>query len=170
MRSDHSAPPDSSTTYEIHMQGTPPDTLVARFAPRQVRRTPAQTVLMRRVASQDELAALLERVFAMGLVLNEVHELRVASSPPSPSPSVAGRRTVQRVYEVRVNGELDATVLRFLRWHHRPLPGHVAVRLEGTPELVHEFLAACCGLRLGIDRVRRVTRVVDAGAEAALRT
>ena len=46
-------------------------------------RTPAQTVLMRRITSQDELASLLDRVLAVGLVLNDVHELRVASRAPT---------------------------------------------------------------------------------------
>jgi hypothetical protein len=145
----------SSATYEIHLRGTPPDTLVARFAPSVVR-SPAQTVLMGRVASQDELASLLERVLAMGLVLNEVHELRVASSPPRASRPVAGRRTVYRAYEVRVHGELDGATLRFLRWHHRHLPEHAALYLEGTPEDVHELLSAFCRLGLGIERVRRM--------------
>ena len=112
---------------------------------------------MRRVASQDELAALLERVLAVGLVLNEVHELRVASRAPTATRRVAGQRTVHRAYEVRVDGRSTRRLLRFLRWHHRHLPEQAALRLEGTPEDVHEFLSACCRLGLGIERVRRVT-------------
>ena len=143
-----------SATYEIHLQGTPSEALAARFEFTRVRRRPAQTVLMRRVTSQDELAGLLERVLAMGLVLNEVHELRVASKPQNPSE--AGRRTVSRAYEVRVDGRLDNTLLRFLQWRHQHLPEHAALRLEGTPELVYAFLSDCCRLGLWIERVRRV--------------
>jgi hypothetical protein len=145
-----------SATYEIRLRSTPPDALVAEFAPRGVRRTSAQTVLMRRVASQDELASLLERVLAVGLVLNEVHELRLASSPPHHSRPVGGQRTVYRAYEVRIDGELTGPLLRYLEWHSRHLPEHSALSLEGPPEIVHEFLSACCRLGLGIEQVRRV--------------
>jgi hypothetical protein len=159
----------SSATYEVHLQGTPPEALVARFAPTRVRRMSAQTVLMRRVTSQDELATLLERVLAMGLVLNEVHELRVASSPPRASRPVAGQRTVYRAYEVRVDGQLDGAMLRFLRWQHRHLPEHAALCLEGTPEDVHELLSACCRLGLGIERVRRINPDCATASEPATR-
>ncbi len=147
----------SSATYEVHLQGSPPETLLARFTPSRVARAPAQTVLMRRITSQDELASLLDRVLAVGLVLNDVHELRVASRPPSATTRVAGQRTVYRSYEVRVDGQLDGALLRFLRWQHRHLPEHAAVWLDATAEEVHEFLSACCRLGLGIEQVRRVS-------------
>ena len=147
---------DSTATYEIHLQDPPPATLVARFAPSRLRRTPAQTVLLGRVASQDELAGLIERVLAMGLVLNEVHERRVAATAAGPGRAAAGHRTVYRSYEVRVGGRLDGTLLRYLRWPHRLLPEQSALSFEATPEEVHEFLSDCCRLGLGIDRVRRV--------------
>jgi hypothetical protein len=130
---------------------------MTRFAPSPVRRTEVQTVLMRRVASQDELATLLERVLAVGLVLNEVHELRVASRPPSSSPPVAEQGRISRAYEVRVDGKVDGALLRYLQWHHRHVPEHVLLRLHGTPEHIHDFLDACCDLGLGIERVRRIT-------------
>jgi hypothetical protein len=157
MRPEHFSDGRASATYEVHLQGSPPDTLMARFAPTVVGRVPAQTVLMRRVTSQDELAILLERVLTVGLVLNDVHELRVASRAPDATRRVAGQRTVSRAYEVRVDGRLDEALLRFLRWKHRYLPEQAALRLEGTTEEVHEFLDACCRLGLGIERVRRVT-------------
>ena len=153
----HLADGSSSATYEVRLQGSPPETLMARFARTRVARTPAQTVLMRRITSQDELASLLDRVLAVGLVLNDVHELRVASRAPSAVPRVAGQRTVYRAYEVRVDGELDGVLLRFLRWPHRHVPEHVAVWLDGNAEEVHDFLSACCRLGLGIEQVRRVT-------------
>jgi len=146
-----------TATYEVHLQGSPPETLIARFAPTRVGRTPAQTVLMRRVSSQDELATLLERLLSVGLVLNEVHELRVASRAPSATHRAAGERTVHRAYEVTIDGQLDGALLRFLSWHHRHLPEHAAVWLEATAQEVHEFLSACCTLGLGIEQVRRVT-------------
>lgn len=158
MRPGQVADGHSSATYEVHLQGTPPETLIARFTPTRVTRTPAQTVLMRRITSQDELASLLGRVLTVGLVLNEVHELRVASRASGAPPRVAGQRTVSRAYEVRVDGQLDATLLRFLRWQHHHLPEHAAVWLDGTDEELHEFLSACCRLGLGIEQVRRVSR------------
>jgi predicted trehalose synthase len=153
-----------SATYEIHLQGTPSEALGARFAFTRVRRRPAQTVLMGRVASQDELADLLERVLALGLVLNEVHEVRVASKPQHPSPPEAGQRSVSRAYEVRIDGQLDNTLLRFLKWRHQHLPEHAAVMLECTPEQVYAFLSDCCRLGLGIDRVRLVKELDVVGA------
>src|SRR4051812_17508842 len=145
-----------SARYEIHLHGTPSEALAERFAFTRVRRRPAQTVLMRQVTSQDELAGLLERVLALGLVLNEVHELRVAGKSRPPSSSEPGRRSTFRAYEVRVDGQLDSALLRFLQWHHRHLPEHAAVWLEGTPEHVYAFLSDCCRHGLGIERVRRV--------------
>jgi hypothetical protein len=159
MRPEHSRDGRASETYEVHLQGSPPETLIARFAPTLVRKMPAQTVLMRRVASQDELATLLERVLAVGLMLNEVHELRIASRAPAATLGLGGQRTVHRAYEVRVDGKLDEGLLRYLRWSHRHLPEQAALRLEGTTDEVHEFLSACCRLGLGIERVRRVTAV-----------
>src|SRR4051794_37934758 len=153
-----------SASYEIHLQGTPSEALAARFAFTRVRRRPAQTVLMGQVASQDELARLLERVLAMGLVLNEVHELRVGTKRRHPSPSEPGRRTTFRAYEVRIDGQLDNALLRFLQWHHRHLPEHAAVWLEGTPEHVYAFLSDCCRHGLGIERVRRVKALDAVGA------
>jgi hypothetical protein len=157
MEPGHSAGEGSPATYEIHLQGTPPEALMTRFAPSPVRRTLAQTVLMRRVASQDELATLLERVLATGLVLNEVHELRMASRQPSSSPAAAGQRRGSRAYEVRVDGKVDGALLRYLQWHHRHLPEQTVLRLQATPEHVHEFVSACCRLGLGIERIRRMT-------------
>jgi hypothetical protein len=125
---------------------------------------------MRRITSQDELASLLDRVLAVGLVLNDVHELRVASRAPGRMPRVAGRRTVDRAYEVRVDGELDGTLLRFLRWQHRHLPEHAAVWLDGTAEEVHAFLSDCCRLGLGIEQVRRVTALSPAVPQPATRS
>jgi hypothetical protein len=112
-------------------------------------------VLIRRITSQDELASLLERVLTVGLVLDDVHELRVTPREPKAKPGVAaGRRTVYRTYEVRVDGRLDGALLRFLRWQHRHLPEHAAVWLDGTAEDVYEFLGDCCRLGLGIEQVR----------------
>jgi len=154
----------SAVMYEIHLYGTPPEELVAQFPSARLRRMPAQTLLMRRVSSQEELSVLLERVFSMGLVLNDVHELRVASPPSVGARSEGGQRSVYRAYEVRIDGELDAAMLRYLGWHHRHLPEQTALRLDSPPTDIHEFLNACCRRRLGIERVRRVTA---AGSELA---
>ena len=95
-----------SATYEVHLQDTPPE-ISRRFAPTRVASDAGPDRADAPVSSQDELATLLERVLALGLVLNEVHELRVASRPPSATRRVAGERTVYRAYEVRIDGQLD---------------------------------------------------------------
>ena len=80
---------------------------MARFTPTRVARLPAQTALMRRVASQDELATLLERVLAVGLMLNAGARATGRLTCADATPRVAGQRTVHRAYEVRVDGQLD---------------------------------------------------------------
>ena len=64
-------------------------------------------------------------------------------------------------------GRLDGPMLRLLRWEHRHVPEHARLSLVGTPDDVHEFLGACCSLRLGIDRVRRLTPVSERRSPSA---
>jgi hypothetical protein len=158
---------DTSATYEIHLQDAPPDTLVARFAPTEMCRVRAQTVFVRRVVSQDELASLLDRVLSMGLVLDEVHELRITPGTRAIGGQGGEPRSRQRAYEVRVAGRVDGPMLRLLRWDHRHVPELARLSLEGTPDDVHEFLGACFSLRLGVDRVRRLTPVNERPSRSA---
>ena len=145
----------SAATYEVHLRSTPPETLLSRFAPNRVRRTCPQTVLKGRVTSQDELACLIERVLSLGLVLDEVHELRLAPGTRRVPRQDPGAGTARRSYEVRVSGQVDETSLRFLRWEHRRLPELAALSFDASPENMHDFLSACCRLGIGIERVRR---------------
>jgi hypothetical protein len=148
----------AAATYEVHLRSTPPEALVSGFTPSRVRRTSPQTVLKGRVASQDELAGLIERVLTLGLVLDEVHELRMAPGTRTVPRRDAGPGATHRSYEVRVSGQLEEASLRFLRWEHRRLPELAALSFEASPENVHEFLNACCRLGIGIERVRRLPR------------
>ncbi|HCB04837.1 MAG TPA: hypothetical protein PLZ93_12320 [Nocardioides sp.] len=140
--------PAPSATYEIDLEGEPSADLVARFAPCRVARRPAQTLLVSADASQDDLAELLQRVLAVGLPLEEVHR-----------PALPG-------YVVRVYGELDDALLRYLRWPHVRLPEQAALLLDGPPARLHAVLRDCCRLGVGIERVRRVSHTSAAGPKA----
>ena len=99
----------TSATYEIHLQGDPPDT-----ARRQVRARGGAPGTRRRPCScagsprRTSSRACSTACSSMGLVLNEVHELRVALSlPVTGRPDGGARAPVHRAYEVRVAGALD---------------------------------------------------------------
>ena len=65
---------DARGTYEIHLNGSPPEPILARFPGIEVAKTPAQTVLTRQIDRCAELDALLDQLLSMGLILTEVHE------------------------------------------------------------------------------------------------
>ena len=80
-----------SATYEIRLQGTPPQTLRRRFPTMKVCTGPPETVLFRRVEEAAKLDELLEQLLSMGLVLTEVHELPLTSTPGPSDRTRAGR-------------------------------------------------------------------------------
>jgi hypothetical protein len=145
---------ESPATYEISLQAAPPDSLTQHFEDMRVARSRPQTVLSRRVESQAELDCLLESLGSLGLSVAEVHEIPLPSTEVSTDQQDAWR--TPRKYEVRVDGELGPTLLRFLHWRHSLVPEQTSVRLDATPTRVLQFLAKCSELGLGIQRVRRV--------------
>ena len=64
-----------SATYEIRLQGTPPQELRRRFPTMRVCKGPLETLLFRHVDEPAKLDELLEQLLSMGLVLTEVHRL-----------------------------------------------------------------------------------------------
>jgi hypothetical protein len=85
----------SPATYEIRLQGTPPEPLKRRFPSATMFTTPTETVLFRSVEDASELDVLVDQLLSMGLVLTEIHEVPLsgASLPMQPRDpgSEAGR-------------------------------------------------------------------------------
>jgi hypothetical protein len=148
---------ESTATYEIRLRGTPPDSLARQFASVRLGRARAQTVLFRRAESPAELDSLLASLRALGLCLAEVHELPLQVTSEAQSAEHTGELWPRpRNYEVRVDGELDETLLRFLRWQHCLIPEQTSLCMDAGPDHVLEFIARCSELGLGIERVHRV--------------
>jgi hypothetical protein len=82
---------ESPATYEIRLQGTPPEPLQRRFPSATVFTTPTETVLYRRVEESAELDDLLEQLLSLGLVLTEVHQVPL----PLTSPAEPGARPTE---------------------------------------------------------------------------
>jgi hypothetical protein len=133
---------DQEVLYDVHLGRRPPESLRSRFPSMTVRSTEMQTALRQRVNEPRQLDDLLAKVFAVGLVLTDVHRL-----PPS-----AGMFTD----EVRVAGELGEPLLRYLRWFHYTVPEQTLVRLTAGSADLHHFLRACTDSGAGIERVRRI--------------
>jgi len=154
---------EPQATYEIRLQAAPPDSLKQHYETLRIARSRPQTVLFRRVESAAELDCLLDSLGSLGLCVAEVHEVPLPDTMSATplrtevrctSPEEAWR--TPRSYEVRVDGELGPTLLRFLRWRHSLVPEQTSVRLDATPTRVLQFLAKCSELGLGIQQVRRV--------------
>ena len=83
-----------SATYEIRLQGTPPQELRRRFPTMKVCTGPPETLLFRRVEEAAKLDELLEQLLSMGLVLTEVHRLTgPCVDPRAGGPSVRRKGT-----------------------------------------------------------------------------
>ena len=62
-----------------------------------------------------------------------------------------------RGYEVRVEGELGESLLRFLGWSSRVEPAHTTIRLDTVSASdLHRFLEACAGAGMTIEKVTKV--------------
>jgi hypothetical protein len=81
-----------SATYEIRLQGTPPQTLRRQFPTMKVCTGPPETLLFRHVEDAAKLDELLEQLLSMGLVLTEVHRLPV----PCVDPRAGGSRRAEK--------------------------------------------------------------------------
>ena len=132
--------------YDVQLTCEPDESLRERYPHMTVRSTEAQTALRRRVASPEELSALLVEISTVGLTLTDVH--RVASAADA-QPEVG-------VYEVRVLGELGGPLLRYLKCTHYPVRRQTLVRLTLAAGELHRFLQACAECGAGLERVRRV--------------
>lgn len=140
--------------YDVQLTCEPGQSLRERYPHMTVRSTEAQTALRRRVASPDELSALLVEISTVGLTLTDVH--RVASA--------ADVRPEAGVYEVRVLGELGGPLLRYLKCTHYPVRRQTLVRLTLAAGELHRFLQACADSGARLERVRRVGAPVLAGS------
>ncbi len=81
-----------SATYEIRLQGAPPQTLRRRFPTMKVCVGPPETLLFRRVEEPAKLDELLEQLLSMGLVLTEVHRLPL----PCVDPRAGGSKRAEK--------------------------------------------------------------------------
>jgi hypothetical protein len=98
------------------------------------------------VSDAGQLDQLLETLCSFGLRLLEVHR----------APGADGQAAA---YEVRVQGELGAPLLRYLRWPHRIVPQQTLVRIAAATDELHEFLRECHEAGAGIECVHRVDPV-----------
>lgn len=84
---------EPTAIYEIRLQAASPEPLRRQFPTATVFTTRTETVLFRPVDEPAELDALIEHLLSMGLVLTQVHELRLPRSSPG-GPHGAPRRAV----------------------------------------------------------------------------
>lgn len=133
--------------YDIQLRRRPPESLRARYPCGRMHTTPTQTALLGRVSEPGQLDNLLQKLCSVGLVLNDVHRL-IGTSAPEDDAVV--------VYEVRVEGELGAPLLRYLRWQHYIVPEQTWVRIAAESADLQEFLKAYADAGASIERVSRV--------------
>jgi len=155
---------DGGATYEIRLAGAPPASLRRRFPSLRVQAMRAQTVLFRRSAGPRDLDALLDQLRSLGLALTEIHQAPAlpVEDPTDRSGSRSGAATSS--YEVRVEGELGDTLLRYLRWSSCVVADQKSARLEATPKELQRFLSACSHHGVGIERVHRLHTAPSAAA------
>lgn len=116
------------------------------FAP--IRTTGTQTALVGQVREPAQLDTLLEKLLSVGLVLDDVHRIAMTSA------SDDGAAT----YEVRVAGEIGASLLSYLQWQHYIVPEQIWVRVAaGSIDLLH-CLEVFTAAGASIEQVRRVFR------------
>ena len=132
--------------YDVLLTRAPPGPLRSRYPTMTVHPTCRQTALRGRVNEAGQLDQLLETLRSFGLRLLEVHRASGGDGP-------AG------TYEVRVQGELGAPLLRYLRWPHRIVPQQTRVSIEASAAELHEFLRECHECGASIVCVHRVDPV-----------
>ena len=150
--------------YDIHLRRPLPESLRSQYPSLIVRKIGAQTALRQQVRGPAQLDALLQKLCSVGLVLTDVHRLPPAASgclsahgqsSDTESAETDGGRVQGAVYEVRVQGELGETLLRYLRWSHYVIPEQTRVRLVAGSAELHRFLQVCTDSGTSIERVRR---------------
>lgn len=133
--------------YEIQLRPGPPEALVETLPRARTCTTPTQTALVGQVRNPAQLESVLDRLQSAGVVLEEIH--RVEGRSTEAGDDVA-------TYEIRVEGELGASLLRSLRWRHYVVPEQTRVRIAaGSAELLH-CLMIFIGAGVSIEQVRRV--------------
>ena len=147
---------DRGATYEIRLAGAPPDSLRRRFPSMRVQPMRAQTVLFRRAAGPGDLDALLDQLRSLGLPLAEIHQAPVLPVADPTGRSDSRDEVATRSYEVRVEGELGDTLLRYLRWSSCVVADQKSARLEATPAELQRFLTACSQHGVRIECVHRL--------------
>jgi len=70
---------EPTAVYEIRLRGAHPENLRRQFPTAAVVATPIETVLFRHVEEPAELDALIAKLLSLGLVLTEVHEMRLGT-------------------------------------------------------------------------------------------
>jgi hypothetical protein len=154
MQRSSSTRPAPEALYEVLLDDGFPPSLRARFPQVRVAVSEVQTSFARPGGTPEQLDALLEKVGASGVHLLEVH--RSAGTPGAGA-----------TYEVRVEGEMGAPLLRHLAWPYRVVPRQTLVRIRSSGGQLTRFLEACteCGAR-----IQRVRRVASTGSEELLAT
>ena len=132
-------------TYEVHLRGTLPSSLLAHSPAMSARRAPAQTLLFRTVQTVTELDELLDRVQATGLELAALHATHLPDGAGAP-----------RGYEVWVGGELGENLLCYLGWSHELVAERQVARGDVSARELNTFLAHCCESGLRVEQVRRL--------------
>lgn len=138
--------PDEAV-YDIRLGCRPPQALRAQCSFGPMRTAGAQTALVGEVREPAQLDNLLEKLFSVGLVVDDIH--RVAG----PSTAEGDGAT----YEVRVEGEIGPSLLSYLSWRHHIVPEQTLVRIAaGSADLLH-CLRVFAEAGLGIERVHQVS-------------
>ena len=128
--------------YEITLHGAPPVGLTARFPSLTLYSVPAATVLARRVVDPSEVDGLTEQLRSIGITPLEMH----TSFPHC---------------EVRIEGLLGDSIVRYLRWAARFEPERTVIRVLTTPEQLQLILDELADSGTGIDHlIRRQARLV----------
>lgn len=139
--------------YDIQLGRKPLESLRAQCPFGQTRRTPAQTALLDEVREPAQLDSLLDKLFSVGLVLDDVRRL---ADPPAGEHGMA-------TYEVRVEGEIGAPLLCYLDWRHYIVPEQTLVRIAAGSADLLRYLKVCTEAGASIERIRRVVPAHQAG-------
>jgi hypothetical protein len=122
--------------YEITLHGAPPAGLTARFPSLTLFSVPAATVLSRRVVDLAEIDGLIEQLRAIGIT---PIEMRV-SFPHC---------------EVRVEGRLGDSIVRYMRWSARFEPERTVIRVLTTGEQLQLIVDELVDSGTGVDHLIR---------------
>lgn len=137
----------SEPEYDIRLWPEPPETLSEIFPRVRTCTTPTQTALVGEVSDPAQLENLLERLQSVGLVLDEIHRIDGRASTAGDDVTT---------YEIRVEGELGAPLLRSLNWRHYVVPEQTRVRIAAGSTDLLRCLMMFTGAGARIDQVRRV--------------